>query len=87
LVGIVTFDDVLDQIKDRDTEDIQRFGGMDELDVAYTKTPLLKLIQKRAGWLIILFLSEMLTASAMAYFDGEIEKAVVLALFVRLWER
>jgi len=80
----VTFDDVLDQIKDRDTEDIQRFGGMDELDVAYTKTPLLKLIQKRAGWLIILFLSEMLTASAMAYFDGEIEKAVVLALFVPL---
>lgn len=84
LIGIVTFDDVLDQIKDRDTEDIQRFGGMDELDVAYTKTPLLKLIQKRAGWLIILFLSEMLTASAMAYFDGEIEKAVVLALFVPL---
>lgn len=84
LVGIVTFDDVLDQIKDRDTEDIQRFGGMDELDVAYTKTPLLKLIQKRAGWLVILFLSEMLTASAMAYFDGEIEKAVVLALFVPL---
>ncbi|MEN5088253.1 magnesium transporter [Sphingobacterium faecium] len=84
LVGIVTFDDVLDQIEDRDTEDIHRFGGMDELDVAYTKTPLLKLIQKRAGWLIILFLSEMLTASAMAYFDGEIEKAVVLALFVPL---
>ncbi|UIR57211.1 magnesium transporter [Sphingobacterium sp. SRCM116780] len=84
LVGIVTFDDVLDQIEDRDTEDIHRFGGMDELDVAYTKTPLLKLVQKRAGWLVILFLSEMLTASAMAYFDGEIEKAVVLALFVPL---
>lgn len=84
LVGIVTFDDVLDQIEDRDTEDIQRFGGMDELDVAYTKTSLLKLVQKRAGWLIILFVGEMLTASAMAYFDGEIEKAVVLALFVPL---
>jgi magnesium transporter len=84
LVGIVTFDDVLDRIEDRDTEDIHRFGGMDELDLAYTKTPLLQLVQKRAGWLIILFLSEMLTASAMSYYDGEIEKAVVLALFVPL---
>jgi len=84
LVGIVTFDDVLDRIEDRDTEDIQRFGGMEELDLAYTKTPLLQLIQKRAGWLIILFFSEMLTASAMGFFEGELEKAVVLALFVPL---
>ncbi|EEI92134.1 magnesium transporter [Sphingobacterium spiritivorum ATCC 33300] len=84
LVGIVTFDDMLDRIEDRDTEDIHRFGGMDELDLAYTKTPLLELVRKRAGWLIILFLSEMLTASAMSYYDGEIAKAVVLALFVPL---
>lgn len=84
LVGIVTFDDILDRIKDRDTEDIQKFGGMEELDVSYTKTPIFELIRKRAGWLIILFFGEMLTASAMGYYDGEIEKAVVLALFVPL---
>ena len=84
LVGIVTFDDILDKIKASDTEDIQKFGGMEELDLSYTQTPLLELVRKRAGWLIILFLSEMLTASAMGYFDGEIEKAVVLALFVPL---
>ena len=84
LVGIVTFDDILDKIKERDTEDIQKFGGMEELDLSYTKTPLLELVRKRAGWLIILFLGEMLTASAMGYFDEEIEKAVVLALFVPL---
>jgi magnesium transporter len=84
LVGIVTFDDILDEIKDRDTEDIQKFGGVEALDFSYTKTPIWSLIKKRAGWLIILFLSEMLTASAMGHFDGEIAKAVVLALFVPL---
>ncbi|MDM1395977.1 magnesium transporter [Myroides odoratimimus] len=84
LVGIVTFDDILDAIKDRDTEDIQKFGGMEELDLSYTHTPLFELVRKRAGWLIILFLGEMLTASAMGHFEDEIEKAVVLALFVPL---
>lgn len=84
LVGIVTFDDILDKIKERDTEDIQKFGGVEGLDLSYTKTPLLELVKKRAGWLIILFLGEMLTASAMGYFDDEIQKAVVLALFVPL---
>ncbi|AVR44382.1 magnesium transporter [Christiangramia fulva] len=84
LVGIVTFDDILDKIKERDTEDIQKFGGVEGLELSYTKTPLLELVRKRAGWLIILFIGEMLTASAMGYFDAEIEKAVVLALFVPL---
>jgi len=84
LVGIVTFDDVLAKIKKRDTEDIQKFGGTEGLDLSYTKTHLLDLVKKRAGWLTILFLGEMLTASAMGYFDGEISKAVVLALFVPL---
>ncbi|WP_374107729.1 magnesium transporter [Flavobacterium channae] len=84
LVGIVTFDDILDKMKERDTEDIQKFGGVEGLDLSYTKTPLLELVRKRAGWLIILFVGEMLTASAMGYFDGEIQKAVVLALFVPL---
>lgn len=84
LVGIVTIDDVLEKIKVKDTEAIQKFGGVDGLDISYTTTPLLALVKKRAIWLILLFLGEMLTASAMGYFDGEIEKAVVLALFVPL---
>jgi magnesium transporter len=84
LVGIVTFDDILDQVEKRDTEDIQKFGGTEGLDLSYTQTGPWELVRKRAGWLIILFLGEMLTASAMGYFDAEIEKAVVLALFVPL---
>lgn len=84
LVGIVTVDDILDVVKERDTEDIQKFGGLEALDIPYRDTPLLTLFRKRAGWLIILFLGEMLTASAMVHFEAEIEKAVVLALFVPL---
>ncbi len=84
LVGIVTIDDILDQIEQQNTEDIQKFGGLDALDLPYTHTSWTEMIRKRATWLIILFISEMLTASAMGYFDKEIEKAVVLALFVPL---
>ncbi len=84
LLGIVTVDDVMDVQEKESTEDFQKFGGTEGLDLSYTKTPLLELVRKRAGWLIILFLSEMLTASAMGYFDVEISKAVVLALFVPL---
>jgi magnesium transporter len=84
LLGIVTIDDVMDVAEEENTEDFQKFGGTEGLDVSYTRTPLLALVKKRAGWLIILFLGEMLTASAMGYFDMEISKAVVLALFVPL---
>lgn len=84
LVGIVTFDDIIERMQQRDTEDIQKFGGVEGLDLSYTRTPWMELVRKRAGWLVVLFLGEMLTASAMGYFDGEIEKAVVLALFVPL---
>lgn len=84
LVGIVTFDDVLDKIQERDTEDIHKFGGVEGLDYSYTQTPWWQLVRKRAGWLVILFFGEMLTASAMGYYDGEIQKAVVLALFIPL---
>lgn len=84
LVGIVTADDMLDTIEQRDTEDIQKFGGVEALDLPYVQTPIFTMIRKRAGWLIILFLSEMLTASAMGYFEEEIQKAVVLALFIPL---
>lgn len=84
LLGIVTFDDVMDVAEEEHTEDFHRFGGTEGLDLSYTKTPLPEMVKKRAGWLIVLFLSEMLTASAMGYFDEEIAKAVVLALFVPL---
>ena len=84
LVGIVTSDDMLEEMKSRDTEDIQKFGGMEELDVSYTRTPIFELIKKRAGWLVILFIGEMFTASAMSHYDDELEKAIVLALFVPL---
>ena len=84
LLGIVTVDDVMDVVEEEHTEDFHRFGGTEDLDLSYTRTPLLEMVRKRAGWLIILFLSEMLTASAMGHFDDEIAKAVVLALFVPL---
>jgi magnesium transporter len=84
LVGIVTFDDIMEQIEKRDTEDIQKFGGLEALDLPYVNTRVFEMVRKRAGWLIILFVSEMLTASAMGFFEGEIEKAVILALFVPL---
>jgi magnesium transporter len=84
LLGIVTIDDVLDVVEQSDTQDIQKFGGLEALEYPYVRTPLLELVKKRAGWLVILFLGEMLTATAMGYFEGEIAKAVVLALFVPL---
>ena len=84
LLGVVTVDDVMDLVEQRDTAEIQKFGGIEELDYPYVKTPFFSLLKKRAGWLIVLFLGEMLTATAMGYFDVEISKAVVLALFVPL---
>ncbi|WP_294310088.1 magnesium transporter [uncultured Chryseobacterium sp.] len=84
LVGIVTIDDILDQIEQQNTEDIQKFGGLEALDLPYTQTSLIEMVKKRGMWLVILFFSEMLTASAMGYFEDEIQKAVVLALFVPL---
>jgi magnesium transporter len=84
LVGIVTADDILDVAEAEATEDIQKFGGLEALDLPYVETPVLTLVKKRAGWLIILFISEMMTASAMAHFEEEIAKAVVLALFIPL---
>jgi magnesium transporter len=84
LVGIVTADDVIDVIEEEATEDIQKFGGMEALDEPYITVPLPEMIRKRAGWLIVLFLGEMLTATAMGFFEHEIAKAVVLALFIPL---
>ena len=84
LLGIVTVDDVMDVIEEEATEDFQKFGGTEGLDLSYTKTSLMEMVKKRSGWLIILFVGEMLTASAMAVFEEEIAKAVVLALFIPL---
>lgn len=84
LVGIVTHDDIFDEIERRDTEDIQKLGGLEALELSYTDTPLLSLVRKRASVLIILFLGEMLTASAMGIFEEELAQAVVLALFIPL---
>ncbi len=84
LVGIVTVDDVLDVLEAETTEDIQKLGGSEALDEPYLSVSLPQLIRKRAPWLIILFLSEMLTTTAMSFFEDEIAKAVVLALFLPL---
>ncbi len=84
LAGVITVDDVLDVEEEQSTKELQRFGGLESLDYPYVKTSFFQLIRKRAGWLIILFLGEMLTATAMGYFDKEISKAVVLALFIPL---
>lgn len=84
LLGIVTVDDILDVQEEEITEDIQKLGGSEALEDPYVKTPVLTLIRKRAHWLVLLFLGEMLTASAMASFEDEIQRAVVLALFVPL---
>jgi len=84
LLGIVTVDDVMDIAEEESTEDFQKFGGTEGLDLSYTKTPLLEMIKKRSGWLVILFFGQMLTATAMTHFEDELSKAVVLALFIPL---
>ena len=84
LIGIVTVDDVIDALIEEHTEDAQKFGGVEALDRPYLETGFLAMIRKRAGWLCVLFLSEMLTASAMQHFETELERAVVLTLFIPL---
>ena len=84
LVGIVTIDDVLDVAEEETTAEIQKIGGMEALDEPYTTISMWQLVRKRGGWLAALFLGELLTASAMAHFQVEIEKAAVVALFLPL---
>jgi magnesium transporter len=84
MLGIITVDDVLDVAEQEATEDIQKLGGMEALDAPYLQVNVLSMIKKRAGWLSALFLGEMLTATAMSFFEKEIARAVVLALFVPL---
>ncbi|MDB5020612.1 MAG: Magnesium transporter [Pedobacter sp.] len=84
LLGIVTVDDILWLANEEYTEDIHKIGGTQALDEPYLDMPLFGLVRKRIGWLVVLFLGEMLTATAMAHFQADIEKAVVLAMFVPL---
>jgi magnesium transporter len=84
LLGKITFDDVTDVVEAEQTEDILKFGGMQAVGAPYTRISLGQMIQKRAGWLLVLFVSEMFTATAMGRFEHEIERAVVLALFIPL---
>jgi magnesium transporter len=84
VLGIVTVDDIIDAIIEEGTEDVQKFGGMAAIDEPYMQIGYGKMLYKRAGWLSVLFVSEMLTASAMQYFESELEKAVVLTLFIPL---
>jgi magnesium transporter len=84
LLGIVTIDDILWVASEEFSEDIQKIGGTQALEEPYLEIPLVRLFKKRVVWLVVLFLGELLTATAMAYFEEEIAKAVVLALFVPL---
>jgi magnesium transporter len=86
VVGFVTVDDVVDVLVEEGTEDVLKMGAVEAgaMDEPYVATPFWTLIRKRAGWLLVLFLSEMLTATAMGRFEEEIARAVVLALFVPL---
>ncbi|MCL2626403.1 MAG: magnesium transporter [Cystobacterineae bacterium] len=84
LVGIITVDDVLDVAKQEATEDIHGLGGVEALDAPYFDIGIFSLFKKRGGWLALLFLGEMLTATAMAFFEDKLAKAVVLSLFIPL---
>ena len=83
-LGIVTVDDVIDAIVAESMEDVQRFGGVEAMAEPYMEIKFVQMIRKRAGWLCALFLSEMLTASAMQHFEDELQRAVVLTLFIPL---
>jgi magnesium transporter len=82
--GIVTVDDIVDVVEEEASEDIQKIGGMEALEAPYLEIGFFEMVRKRGGWLAILFLGEMLTATAMGYFEHEIAKAVILALFIPL---
>jgi len=84
LLGIVTVDDVIDALIKEQTEDVHKLGGMQELDEPYTKVGFGTMIRKRGGWLCALFVSEMLTATAMQHFEGQLSRAIVLTLFIPL---
>ena len=84
IIGLLTIDDMLDVADEEATADIQKLGGSEALDEPSTTLALSRMVKKRASWLVVLFLGEMFTATAMGYFEGELEKVVVLSLFIPL---
>ncbi len=84
LIGVVTVDDVIDVAEEKDTKEMQQFGGVESLDLPYVKTDFFTLIRKRSVWLIILFVSELLTTNAMGYFQDELQHAIILTMFIPL---
>ena len=84
LLGIVTVDDMLDVQEEETTEDIQKIGGVRALEAPYIDAPLMELVKKRAPWLVVLFLGELITANVIGQFEHELKSAVVLALFIPL---
>jgi magnesium transporter len=84
VVGVVTVDDVIDVLQEEQTEDVQKLGGMEALDEPYMQIGFVGMLRKRAGWLSILMVSEMLTTSALQHFDVELQKVAVLTLFIPL---
>jgi len=82
--GIVTVDDIVEVVQEEATEDAQKFGGMEALDAPYLDNTIPQMVRKRGLWLAVLFVGEMLTATAMSHYEHEIERAVMLALFVPL---
>jgi magnesium transporter len=84
LVGRIMVDDIVDVVVQEATEDIHKLGGSEALDEPYLTIRMRDMLKKRAGWLAVLFLGELMTANAMAYFEAEIQRALVLVLFIPL---
>ena len=84
VIGVITVDDVIDAIQEEQTEDVQKFGGLEALDEPYMQIGFFNMLKKRGGWLSVLLISEMFTTSAMQHFDGELKKVAALVLFVPL---
>lgn len=84
LLGVITVDDVIDVIQEEQTEDVQKFGGLEALEEPYLQVGFVELLKKRTPWLIVLFVGQMFTAAAMGFFEDSISAATVLALFVPL---
>jgi magnesium transporter len=82
--GIVTVDDIVDVVREEATEDIQKIGGSQALDAPYLEVGVLEMVRKRGGWLTVLFAGQLLTAATMSLFEHQIQRAVVLALFIPL---
>jgi len=84
ILGVVTVDDVIDALEEEHTEDVQRFGGLEALDKPYMQISLLGMVRKRGGWLAVLFMGQLLTASVMKGFEEELSRAIVLMIFIPL---